>query len=73
LKEAWWTTYDIHGHGTFGAKNTMAIDLKLSYTTFGAKNSPTKLILRKRLLAAMVGNLKAHPPKAQGHVLFFFM
>jgi hypothetical protein len=51
----------------------MAIDLKLSYTTFGAKNSPTKLILRKRLLAAMVGNLKAHPPKAQGHVLFFFM
>jgi hypothetical protein len=36
----------------------MATDLKLSYT----KNSPTKLILRKRLLAAMVRELESTPP-----------
>jgi hypothetical protein len=51
----------------------MATDLKLSYTTFGAKNSPTKLILKKRLLTAMVKELESTRPKAQGHVLFFFM
>jgi hypothetical protein len=35
LKEGWPTTYDVHGHGTFGAEDTLATDLKFSYTTFG--------------------------------------
>jgi hypothetical protein len=30
MKEAWPRTYDIHCHGTFGAKDTLAMDLKFS-------------------------------------------
>jgi hypothetical protein len=40
----------------------MATNLKLSYTIFGAKNSPTKFILRKRLLVAMVREFESTPP-----------